>query len=942
MNERMALLATVDKGVTESETLRLGLHHAVAELGGIGGLVHLRVPASTLNLLEAAGLPKALTQSWELLDVGGTTAPARAVRQGSRVWVSADPLTEAWPGMGMAAVPLFGADRGDRAVGALTVVMGAQGELSGEQWDFLRDVTLWAEERMSYAPPPAQPSGEEPRGSRLWQVLKEAQVGSWDWNFHTGELIFDEAAMALAGTEPDGYIPRIESWLQVVHPDDLPWTLAAARKAIRDRSVYDAEYRVLRPDGTYGWTHARGKCVLDDQGEPARLVGMWWDTNESRSTRDALGRALRHMSDGFFSVDDDWRIVFVNLQAEHILGSPEEELVGRVLWELPAVQQMPRLEDLYRDAAAVSTPTGFDIRTRTTGRRYHLRVVPVPDGTTCYVTDVTEKRHREAERQAAERADAERAARIAELTTSLAEAATTRDVVTAVAQRVLPPFGATGLLVQAIDGHQVHTVGAVGYRQSFLDQFQSPSTSMQAAPVTETLRSGVPLFISSPEEYKARYPGAADRVGQSGKQSWAFLPLITSGGPYGACVISFDDPRRLAAEERTLLNAISGLVAQALERARLYDAEHTRARELQQGLLPHGLPSLPACTAAARYLPAKQGMDVGGDWYDIIPLSSSQVAFVIGDVMGHGLSEAVTMGRLRTAVHTLAALELPPDEVLGHLNDIVDALSEETYVTCLYALYDPSSRVCSFARAGHPPPAVVYPDGTVHFPGPSPNPPLGIAEPPFETTEVSVPDGSLLVLYTDGLVESATRAIDDGMAQLASLLHSAGSVRDTDLERLCDTLTADLLPADQHVDDAALLVARLHVMAAGQLATWPLPEGPQAAGAARRLVREQLSSWGLEELTTTTELLASELVGNVVRHVNTPSQLRLLRTDCLVCEVSDESLTMPRIRRARVTDEGGRGLQLVAALSQRWGTRYTATGKCIWTEQSLPGTGVLP
>ncbi|MBI0381678.1 SpoIIE family protein phosphatase, partial [Streptomyces albiflaviniger] len=512
----------------------------------------------------------------------------------------------------------------------------------------------------------------------------------------------------------------------------------------------------------------------------------------------------------------------------------------------------------------------------------------------------------------------------------------------AVAQRVLPPFGATGLLVQAVEGNRVHTVGAVGYPQPLLDQLRSPPMSVQAAPVSETLRTGVPMFISSPEEYEARYVAPADRIGQSGKQSWAFLPLITSGRPYGACVISFDCPRRLAAEDRTLLNAISGLVAQALERARLYDVEHTRAHELQQGLLPHELPSLLACTAAARYLPARQGMEVGGDWYDIIPLSSGQVAFVIGDVMGHGVSEAVTMGRLRTAVHTLAALELPPDEVLGHLNDIVGGLSKETYATCLYALYDPSSHICSFARAGHPPPAVVSSDGTVHFPGPNPDPPLGVAEPPFETTEVLVPDGSLLVLYTDGLVESATRAIDDGMAQLTSLLRTAGdAVRDADLEGLCDTLTVGLLPAeDQVADDAALLVARLHAMTADQMADWPLPEGPQAAGVARKHVRKQLSAWGLEDLTMTTELLVSELVGNVVRHAKGPAQLRLLRTDCLICEVSDDSLTMPRIRRALETDEGGRGLQLVAALSQRWGTRYTATGKCIWTEQTLPGTDV--
>ncbi len=937
MNERLTLLTAVDQDVTQSEMLRLCLHHAVAELGGLGGMVHLRVPVSALRLASAAGLPRALTRSWEMLDAEGTTAPARAVQQGSGLWVAAESAGDPLPGTGVAAVPMFG---GDRAIGALSVLTGSLGEPTGEQWDFLRAVAAWAEERMSQAPPPAPPP-EEGRGvSRLRQAFRELEIGSWDWNLLTGELTYDEASMALSGTEPADFVPRIESWLQIVHPDDLPWTLDAARRAIRERGVYDAEYRIRRPDGTSGWTHARGKCVLDDEGEPVRMVGLWWDTTDYRSTRDAVSRAVHHMSDGFLSLDDDWRIVFVNLEAERILGSPEQELIGRILWELPALRHMPDMEDWCRKASMESAPAGFDVWTRDTGRCYHLRVVPVPDGTTCYFTDVTEKRQHEAERQAAERADAERAARIAELTGALAKAATSQDVVDAVARRVLPPFGATGLVVLTIEGDRAHTVGAVGYAPSFLDQLEHLPASVQS-PFTDTLLSGAPLFISSPREYVARYPELADRPAESRKKSWAFLPLTASGRPFGACVISFDEARLLTSEERTLLDAVSGLVSQALERARLYDAEHTRAQELQRGLLPRELPSLPACTAAARYLPAGQGMDVGGDWYDIIPVSAGQVALVIGDVMGHGLSEAATMGRLRTAVHTLADLELPPNEILAHLNDIVGVLGEGSYATCLYALYDPATSLCSFARAGHPPPAVLHPDGNVHFPGSAPDPPLGAAEPPFELVTVVVPDGSLLVLFTDGLVESASRDIDDGMAQLARLLRAArGAGHELDMERLCDTLTAGLLPAEQqNADDAAFLVARLRALAPDSVASWPLPEEPQAAGEARKHVREQLSAWNLDDLTMTTELLASELVGNVVRHAKGPMRLRLLFTHALICEVSDGSLTTPRMRRASESDEGGRGLQLVAALSQRWGTRYTATGKCIWTEQPLPDAG---
>jgi len=955
MNARLALLGTVDPGVTESEVFRLALQHAVGELGALGGAIHLRGPMSALRLVSSTGLPPALTRPWEIIDQEGPTAPARALHQGSGVWVPWVPVEPApvsgspgpkrsWPGTGLAAVPVSG---GDRSIGALTVLMGEQGEPTPRQWAFLRDLVAWTEERMSQAPPPSGPSTAEPAGhrERLRQALKQVSVGSWDWDIQGGELIWDEAALELYGTRPEDYTARVENWMVCVHPDDLPPTLDAVDRAIREHDVFEAEYRVRRLDGTYGWTRARGRATYDEQGEPLRMIGVGWESNESRSARDSLSRALRHMSDGFLAVDDDWRITFANLEAERTLGLSEEELFGRLLWELPTVRNVPGLEDRCRKAAAEETPVGFDAQLEGTGRRHHLRLVPGPDGVTLYLTDVTEKRQHEEERRASELAAARRAARIGELTAALAKATTSQDVVAAVARRVLPPFAATGLLVQAIEGDRLHTVGADGYPEEFLSVVDGRART-PGEPSWDVIASGVPLFLSSVGEYSARYPELAARPARAQKQAWAFLPLTASGHTFGVCVVAFDHARRLTDEERTLLATISALLAQALERARLYDAEHDRSRELQRSLLPRALPELPACTAAARYLPAGQGMDVGGDWYDIIPLSGGQVALVVGDVMGHGLPEAATMGRLRTALHTLADLELPPDEIMSHLNELVAGMGEESYVTCLYALYDSTTQICSIAAAGHPPPAVVHPDGTVHFPKLSADPPLGAAEPPFETVELKVPEGSLLVLYTDGLVESAKREMDEGMADLARLLsaaHRSGGEADlgrAGLERLCDTLTAGLLPAEHPTaDDAALLVVRLHALTPDKIASWSLPEDPRAAGQARRHVREQLSTWGLEELAPTTELLASELVGNVVRHAKGPVSLRLLHGAELICEVFDGSLTMPRIRRATDTDEGGRGLQLITALTQRWGTRYTSTGKCIWTEQALTASG---
>lgn len=938
MNARLALLSTVAPGVTESEVFRLALQHAMGELGALGAAMHLRGPMSALRLVSAAGLPPALTRAWEIVDQEGPSAPARALQKNDSVWV-ARPAPEAlWPGTGLAALPVFS---GGRSIGAMTVLAGERGEPTPEHWRFLRAVVAWTEDRMAQAPRPAGPAHTELSGERLRQALKEVRVGSWDWDIRSGDLIWDEAALELYGTRPADFTGKIDNWMRIVHPDDLAPTLAAAQRAILDRSVYEAEYRVRRLDGTYGWTQARGRATYDERGEPLRMIGVGWESDESRTARDTLGRALRHMSDGFLAVDDEWRITFANLEAERFLGFSEEELFGRLLWDLPAARQVPDLEARCRAAAAEEKPAGFDVRVPACGCRYHLRLVPGPDGRTLYFTDVTENR-RLAEKQRAEKQQAdERSARIAELTAELAKATTSQDVVDAVARRVLPPFAAAGVLVQVTEEERLHYVGAVGYPDDFLHLIDGRGR-LAGDPAWDAIGSGTPLFFSSPQELTAHSPWLAGLPERAGKQAWAFLPLTASGHTFGVCVVAFDRPRLLTSEERALLSTISALVAQSLERARLYDAEYTRSRELQRSLLPQALPELPACTAAARYLPAGPGADVGGDWYDIIPLSGGQVALVVGDVMGHGLPEAATMGRLRTAVHTLADLELPPGEIMGHLNDIVGAMGEGSYATCLYALYDSTTRVCSMVRAGHPPPALVRPDGTVYFPEPDADPPLGAAEPPFETVELEVPEGSLLVLYTDGLVESAKRDIDEGTAELARLLsaaHARGAL-DTaaDLERLCDSLTAALLPAEQQAaDDAALLVARLHALPVERVVSWPLPDDPRAAGQARRHVREQLALWDLEQLTATAELLVSELVGNVVRHARGPVRLRLLYGAELICEVYDGSQTMPRIRRASETDEGGRGLQLITALSGRWGARYTPTGKCLWTEQPLPG-----
>ena len=787
------------------------------------------------------------------------------------------------------------------------------------------------QQRLSQAP--RQPAQVLVPNSKTgsWDGYRTTGVGAWEWHLASGLLCLDQPSMALLGVDPDTYDGRIETWIGRVHPDDIAWVTVEVDKAISTCGPYQAEYRVCWPDGSTRWVQVRGQVEADADGNPFRMLGTAWDTTQARTTSDGLRNALRYMSDGFLSVGRDWRVIFANVEAERLLNS-QHDLTGRLLWDLLVIRRVPDLEVRCREAAAGTTPTSFDVQWPDTGRWYLFRLVPVSDGLAWYFTDITESRMRQAEQEAAERTAAERSARIQDLASALAEAVSSLDIVAAVADRVLPPFGASGLIIQVVEDGRMRTVGSVGYSQPFLDLINGPVPDL--TPVADVLRSRRPSFISSADEYQRRYPATADVLAVCGKQAWAYLPLVVSGRVVGLCVVSFDRPRLLTGGERALMTTLSGLIAQALERARLFDAEHARSQALQRALLPRQLPELPAVTAAAKYLPAGQGMDVGGDWYDVIPLSADRVALVIGDVMGHGLPEAVIMGRVRTALQTLSDLELPPDEVLAHLNDLVGGLGEDSFVTCLYAIYDPTTSSCAVASAGHPPPAVVCPDGTVHFAQADGDPPLGVAEPPFEVSELRVPDGAVLVLYTDGLIDSTSCDPGVGMARMAGLLRGRQA---EGLDRMCDSLTRALLPDDQQRgDDAALLVARVRATAPDAVATWSLSEDPRAAGEARQHVRDQLASWQLGELTMTTELVVSELVANVVRHARGPYRLRLLRSRSLVCEVFDGSLTTPRPRRAVWSDEGGRGLQLIAALCDRWGTRNVTTGKVIWTEQSLP------
>ena len=662
--------------------------------------------------------------------------------------------------------------------------------------------------------------------------------------------------------------------------------------------------------------------------------------------------------------DTSLRLRRANADMERVLGLPEEAMQGLRVSEIVVAPQGDRTEERMRRALETGEQQQIRVALRLAGHEgesvWTISLVPVRDvggtvrGVLLSARDMTE-----------EHLARGRLALLNEASLSIGstlDLARTAQELADVAIPQLADFVTVDLL-PSIEGGEDPRVGAPSSPimlrrvacQSVLEgcpeaviQHGTVADYPDASPAAECLAAGRPLIRAVNARrlaaWESESPGRAERVRRYGFHSVLAVPMHARGITLGVATFSrHRRPEPFEQDDLLLGEEITARAAVCIDNARRYTRERRTSLTLQSSLLPQRLARQAAVEVASRYLPASTQAGVGGDWFDVIHLSGARVGLVVGDVVGHGIQASAAMGRLRTAVRTLADIDLPPDEVLTHLDDLVIHLSAEADgadgfsggfgATCLYAVYDPVSRRCTLARAGHPLPALATPDGRVEFLDVPAGPPLGLGGLPFEATELELPEGSVLALYTDGLVEARGREIGEGLDTLREVLARPAP----SLENTCDTLLQALLP-DRPADDVALLIARTRALDTAHVATWDVPRDAAAVAETRKNACRQLAAWGLEDAAVVTELVVSELVTNAIRYGDAPIQLRLIRNRNLICEVSDANSATPHLRRARTFDEGGRGLLLVAQLTQGWGTRQTYTGKTIWAEQSLPPT----
>ncbi|MFE9421509.1 SpoIIE family protein phosphatase [Kitasatospora sp. NPDC006697] len=498
---------------------------------------------------------------------------------------------------------------------------------------------------------------------------------------------------------------------------------------------------------------------------------------------------------------------------------------------------------------------------------------------------------------------------------------------------VVPPSGSATMRAVAV-GELNHEGALTGAADPV------GGTSQSAALYAQSLRTGRSILVAEvDEENLATIVASPDRIQpalEAGIHSYLMVPLVARGRVLGGAeFMRLRNPEPFTAEDVALAEELAARAAVCIDNARLYRRERDTALTLQRSLLPQLVPETPGLEIAHRYLPASQLSEVGGDWFDVVPLPCGRVALVVGDVTGHGLRAAATMGQLRTVARTLITLDMDPARVLRRLDEAATTATEGAgqgqYATCVCVVLDPVDLVGTAACAGHVPPLVTGPDGEPQVLELPPGAPLGVGGVPFESVEFSLPPNGLMVLCTDGLIERRNRDLDEGL----ELLRRTVAEQHGDLEQGCDALLARLVTSERE-DDIAVIMARAQEIGPDRMATLSLRGDRALVGHARRFARLVLAGWGLSALSDQTELLTSELITNALVHAGAPTQLRIFRHQVLTVEVSDVDTQVPKLRRALEDDEGGRGMHLVNEMAHRWGSRGTRDGKVVWFELELP------
>ncbi|WFB07615.1 SpoIIE family protein phosphatase [Streptomyces sp. LX-29] len=809
------------------EVLAAHLVDAVRAAGGYGGGVYLRsADRRSLVLAVVAGVPRSLMKAWWRVPVSGALPMSAAYRTGEPVHLADEGETmRRFPQMSVGLPYPFASEYQP---------VRANGEVVGVffvKWSTARAARLRAApdaDRMRLgaaaeavgaalggvpADRPLEYDGD-PVGVRLPAEVLAVEMGMVDWDLDSGAFTADEDGWAVLGIDPadfDGTIDRLKGR---VCSDDLPELRAAERDAREGRWIRGRRFRVSdvrEGEGRYRPIELWGRGVrgADEAGRPShRVLALVVDAVSGPTAAEAAER----LPDGVFSLDQDGRTVYANHRCEQLLRCPREELLGRYPWRVLTWLSDPAYEDRYRAAMLSQEPTSFLVRHPAgewlgfilypdvhglTGRVFPSDPPPAHEG---HTPATAHEPSSPVDTATAQLTPTRPGAlyHVVQMASVLTEAVTVREVCRAVADQLLPAFGGQEVALYLVRDRRMHLAWESGYPEGFLDPFEGVSLDAHL-PGVEALTSGAPIFFESRQRLSGAYPGIAlDRM-----HSWAFLPLIASGHPVGSCILGYVAPHTFTPDERAALTALGGLVAQALERARLYDAEFTLARGLQDALLPHRLPPIAGLRTAGRYLPGTQGMEIGGDWYDVIETGSG-VALVIGDVEGHSVAAAAVMGQLRSAVNALATSAIGPREVVGRTNRLLADLDAGVCATCCYIELDPSTGHGHAVRAGHPPPVLRHPDGrtdVLDLPG---GVMLGVhADAGYPVTPLELPRGGILALYTDGLVEQPGQDIETGIQALSDAL--ARGSPDT-LETTADTVVQEARRAEDRPDDVALLL----------------------------------------------------------------------------------------------------------------------------------------